>query len=523
MSFQQRVNAGGMIGDEVGAGTYQAIDGGGFNVQIADDPTIRGLVSAGGHTLIASTILDEQPALHNFFVAIRGPTSPVSNASLTGTYSLYQFTVLETSPPQYQTGLGTIIFDGSGNYFATQRFSDGSQIDTASWSGIYAVNPDGTVTTSTNIPGLSVVGAVSSDGSTLLGNVLSLPELHTFMVAVKRPTETVEVSDIMGHYGFLEFNRLPGDRFLSGLGITYADGRGGLDTTEIVNFDGVIFTTQSTSRYSVDDNGNLQVTSEGNPGLSGAVFDSVSNFVGTTLSPLAPGLFDFVLAVRLTPSIHTNGIVNGASFAPELVAPGSIASVFGFHFGPWDGALGALIGERRTLASSVERVTVTFDGIPAPVFFVDAGQINIQVPFELSDRSTANVVVTANRVSSVPTLVQLAAAAPGIFSYTTIEGAQHAVAVHQDGSLVGPSNQARVGEVVTAFLTGLGATSHPAETGLLVSEPANANTRVSVLVAASSARLFYAGSTPGFVGLYQINMEVPRVPSGHPLLSKLAF
>ena len=85
-------------------------------------------------------------------------------------------------------------------------------------------------------------------------------------------------------------------------------------------------------RYTVEPSGNIEIAADGTLDLLGGFFDSSSNFVGTTISSGTLGLFNLTFALRLAPSISSNGIVNGASFELGPIAPGSIASVFGHPF-----------------------------------------------------------------------------------------------------------------------------------------------------------------------------------------------
>jgi uncharacterized protein (TIGR03437 family) len=87
--------------------------------------------------------------------------------------------------------------------------------------------------------------------------------------------------------------------------------------------------------------------------------------------------------------------------------------------------------------------------------------------------------------------IAVVAAAPGIF--TVSGGAGQAAANNQDGSLNSASNPAARGSVVSLYATGQGSS-----TG-----------NVLLTIAGYNAPILFAGPAPGFVGLMQINAQIP--------------
>jgi hypothetical protein len=112
---------------------------------------------------------------------------------------------------------------------------------------------------------------------------------------------------------------------------------------------------------------------------------------------------------------------------------------------------------------------------------------------------------------------------------------------HADGSLVMAKNPAKPGEELVAYAVGLGQTSPPLETGRVVTSPAptlttftmDFNYRPNALPTrpppvgghadgGAVPQPLYAGATPGYVGLYQVNFVVPPVPPGTPPCAEIA-
>src|SRR5258708_2670159 len=124
-----------------------------------------------------------------------------------------------------------------------------------------------------------------------------------------------------------------------------------------------------------------------------------------------------------TPGINAGGIVNAASFtAGQAVAPGSLVAIFGTSL-----AKQQTLADSIPLATSLGGVSVTFNGIKAPLSFVNPGQINAQIPWEVLPAGTngsVNVIVDNNGSTSPATPVTINQVGPGVFA-----ASGHAIAV----------------------------------------------------------------------------------------------
>ena len=200
------------------------------------------------------------------------------------------------------------------------------------------------------------------------------------------------------------------------------------------------------------------------------------------------------------PSLQ-GGVLNGASFVQNFaIAPGSIVAIFGSNLASLaSSAAGApypaLLGD----------TSVTFNGIPAPLFYVSPSQINAQAPFELGV-GTASIQVQRGSVVSPAATVNVAAVSPGIFivNQATSQGA----VLHGDYSLVSPTNPARSGETLLIYCTGLGALQVTVRSG----DPSPVDGTVvqpRIQFGNQTGTVTYSGLAPGFAGLYQVNVVVP--------------
>ena len=238
--------------------------------------------------------------------------------------------------------------------------------------------------------------------------------------------------------------------------------------------------------------------------------------VRASLPPLADAVVQApgtVQANPTVPALFTGGVVNGASFAPgEALAPGSIVSVFGSNL-----ASGLNFASQVPLETTLGGATINIGGIEAPLFFTSSGQVNAQIPFELAATSRPHVVVQTRRDGSgpeavtVPGTITLAEARPGIFS-TNQQGTGQGAILDAQGQLVDSAAPAAAGEIIQVFCTGLGATNPQVASGgpgPAVEPLARVVTTVEAQVGGRTATVHFAGLAPGFVGLYQVNVEIP--------------
>jgi uncharacterized protein (TIGR03437 family) len=183
--------------------------------------------------------------------------------------------------------------------------------------------------------------------------------------------------------------------------------------------------------------------------------------------------------------------VAGAASADAATpaAAGGVASVYGANFGGTD------------------TTSIYFNGYAAPVLFASPGQFNVEVPWEAAGTNSTIGAIVNGRPSNIVTS-NVSAYSPVVFG-----------TFHADGtSAVTADNPAAANEAVTIYATGLG----PVTGAMVTGQPASSTTfqkttqDPTVTVGGGpAASIIFSGLTPGFLGIYQINVQLPaNVPAG---------
>jgi uncharacterized protein (TIGR03437 family) len=201
------------------------------------------------------------------------------------------------------------------------------------------------------------------------------------------------------------------------------------------------------------------------------------------------------------PVIFPGGTVNNVNPVLEApLAPGTIASVYGANL-----ATGEAVAPGPPLVTQYQGTSIQTGALAAPLFYVSSDQVDFQVPFELAPNQSYPIVATLNGVSSVPGRFSVAPATPAV----VFNPDGTVVAQHGSGSLVTGASPAKPGEPLVIYLVGMGSLTTPVATGQATTGQTTVSITPQVTLNGENVFLFYQGLTPGFVGLYQINLIVP--------------
>ena len=237
-------------------------------------------------------------------------------------------------------------------------------------------------------------------------------------------------------------------------------------------------------------------------GILGSVFPKVVFFAAVAMAVHAQ-----------TPVVTQGGVLNAAN-GISPVTPGSLVSIYGTNL-----AGGLAQADSIPLSAALNNVSVTLNGIPAPLLFVSQGQINAQVPWNVlssGTSGTASIVVTSNGQLSALQNVPVGPFSPGIFAIGNIAVAQNVV----DASVAAPvgaipgvtTHPATINDPygLAILCTGLGAVDSSIANGANSSDALRRTTTMpTVLVGGQPVNVVFSGLSPQFVGVNQINITRP--------------
>jgi len=223
---------------------------------------------------------------------------------------------------------------------------------------------------------------------------------------------------------------------------------------------------------------------------------------------------NFNLPVGNTAIIQS--VVNGASMLPGPVSPGEMITLLGDNLGPNTPAVMADADADGFIDTSLSGVSVTIDGKPAPIIYASASQINVQVPYAAAIGANKTVSLTNGTAPAATATVTIALTAPGIFSLDG-SGAGQAALMNANGTLNLPQNPAKIGDVVSFFVTGEGdyaAATIPIRDGYLIPYTLTPLPQESPLptvsIGGATATVTSAAPVPGWMlGLLLVSATVP--------------
>jgi len=226
--------------------------------------------------------------------------------------------------------------------------------------------------------------------------------------------------------------------------------------------------------------------------IPGTATITFSNVMATTPDGKSASVSSSSVSIIIQAGLATltpDAIVNAASLASGPVSPGEIVSLFG----PF---------------TAIAPPVVLFNGLPAPILYTGANQLNAIVPFGLDPGRNVDFELQNGSISANAQLAA-AAASPGIFTLSG-QGFGPGAILNQDYTGNSATNPAPRGSVIMVFGTGFGSLNAPVADGATVATENGFATPVTAFVGGVPAQVMYAGAAPGMIaGLAQVNIQVP--------------
>ena len=204
------------------------------------------------------------------------------------------------------------------------------------------------------------------------------------------------------------------------------------------------------------------------------------------------------------------GCIGNAATFGFGIAPGEVVSLFGEGIGPDVGVPYQLDANQR-LSTTVAETQVTFDGVAAPLLYVQASQINAIAPWGIAGKTSSQVCITYRGAPTNCIQTAVVGAAPGVFLTNT----GYAAALNQDQTVNSPENPAAFGSVASIFVTGMGPVTPVPIDGAVTQLPLHTqNYGVRYMIPRAippdvPGEILYAGPAPFEpAGLVQINIRV---------------
>lgn len=212
---------------------------------------------------------------------------------------------------------------------------------------------------------------------------------------------------------------------------------------------------------------------------------------------LDPGTYSIA---TVKPSPNAAAVLPAAGrVATRSLAPGMFVSIYGAGLASSSNAAASL-----PLPTTLSATQVLAGATPLGLQFAGPSQINAILPENASGVLTLNVRGN-DGLSRLNIFIE--PAVPAIFTQTGTGSGPASALNAISGMVITAQSPARPGDVVSLYLTGLGATE--TRDGLQW-----ARNVPKVFVGGIEAQVHYAGRAPGFAGLDQINFTIPPNATG---------
>ena len=210
-----------------------------------------------------------------------------------------------------------------------------------------------------------------------------------------------------------------------------------------------------------------------------------------------------------TPKINPNGVVNAAHLASAGLSPGGLITIFGSNLA--NAPKPAL--PIPYLPDELGGTSVQIGTFKAKLLYVSPTQINAQVPVELTSDS-AQVKVLVNNLETDAVTLKVLPYDPGLF---TADGDPAGLVAGLNPNLtpITVASPAKRGTIIMLFGTGWGPVIPAVTSGQFAGTSVATVQKAEVQLSGWSIPVIYSGLSPGFVGVYMVQFQIPAdAPTG---------
>jgi len=400
---------------------------------------------------------------------------------------------------------------------ASSTFATASKVTTSTTGGPWlAIAADGIGTFQFNVPykvtatALSGMGVGDSNGSVTLSGSSLASDNKTFPVVMHITTQPI----LQASTSTVQFRAVQGST--TKLTTPVPVSNAGQGTLTISGVTATAATGTWLSAGSLNNGAAIGITVDPT-GLAPNTYSGTVTVTSNAANASVTIPVQLVVVAQSAPLSFVGGAVNNGTFASgEALAQGDIVALFGDQFTLGDPQLASSVPLPKNLAGT----QVFVNDQAAPLYFTSAGQIDFEVPFEVAP-GPAVVRVDRNGQRGNSISVTIVASAP---RFILLNGGPYAIMTTPGAVLTGiPSHPVKSGDVVVIYTIGLGPTTPPVQTGapapgsptLAVINGVQVCFRPNIPVSIENCGdAAFAGLSPGFVGLYQVNANIPALPAG---------
>jgi uncharacterized protein (TIGR03437 family) len=408
---------------------------------------------------------------------------------------------------------------------ASSAFTTASKVTTSTTGGPWlAIAVDGVGTFQFNVPyrvtatALSGMGVGDSNGTVTLSGSSLASDNKTFPVVMHITTQPI----LQTSSSTVPFRAVQGSTTKQTIAVPVTNG--GQGTLSISGVTATAATGTWLSAAAVNNGGAIGITVDPT-GLTPNTYLGTVTVASNAANASVTIPVQLVVVAQSAPLSFVGGAVNNGTFASgEALAQGDIAAVFGDQFTLGDPQLASNVPLPTNLAGT----QVFVNNQAAPLYFTSAGQIDFQVPFETAP-GPATVRVDRNGQRGNSISVNIAASVP---RFILFNGGPYAIMTTPNAVLTGiPTHPVKSGDVVVIYTIGFGPTIPPVKTGdpapgkdpLAVVSGVQVCFRPNLPVSIENCNdAAFAGLSPGFVGLYQVNANIPALTAGNVQLTLVA-